>query len=357
MTNNEDNTTYDSKLANLPVAMLFIDDQFRLLHGNTAAGELCNYPLERIIGLPLLELIHPDYRMATAIALKRIRDNKKLQLTFRLHYNKNMEVTAFIGEAGANQYALVLIPFSERSGPAFESEMQQRLILARQRRSEIARTAAMFAHSLNTPLGVASGRLQMLRLQHPEIGVLEEVVEQVDRIRHSLDALKLKTQSDGDQTPRRFSVNELLKTEFEFVQKYHPIFAEVAIHYEFSEKSVELFGLRSDLTQALIQLAGFVLEFSGESVAKHLTIVTLPMNDTIVISITNTSPNPLEQPSGGITFYNSIASIVQSHPITIAHRLMLQIADDFIRTFGGKIELVKVLDELTVRVFIPQRQG
>jgi PAS domain S-box-containing protein len=169
-----------------------------------------------------------------------------------------------------------------------ERELQVEL-MEQSKLANIGLLAAGIAHNVNVPLQGIITQVEMLKLIHPDMTFLDEILTQALRISSIISNMLQKSRQEQCPVEQEIDLNKLLTEELEFLNADLTFKHEINKSYDFHPYLPRIEGIYSDFSQALLNLIRNAIDAMHDSRKKWLSIRTITgENSNIIIEIKDT---------------------------------------------------------------------
>lgn len=157
------------------------------------------------------------------------------------------------------------------------------------RLASIGMLATGIAHNLNVPLQGIINHIELLKLTHPDIPYLEEILNQAQRISAIINNMLFKSRQEQDQGVREINLNQLLVEELNFLNADLVFKHRIKKEYQFDPDLPAVRGVYSDFSQAFLNVIKNALDAMHEATEKCLSVKTASTRDgDILIEVKDT---------------------------------------------------------------------
>jgi PAS domain S-box-containing protein len=155
------------------------------------------------------------------------------------------------------------------------TELMEMELLSEQRLAAIGLLASGIAHNINTPLMGIYGAAQLIKMKHPELqdlGDLDGVIQQVERINGIVRNLMWKSRQEQDTSVQEINLNQLLQEELRFLDADLDFKHNVAKTFRFADNVPTILGRYCDFSQSIMNIVRNALDSMHECENKQLVI-------------------------------------------------------------------------------------
>jgi len=171
----------------------------------------------------------------------------------------------------------------------YKLQKKQELILYyfldEQKLATIGSLTGGIAHNISAPLTGIIGYAELIKIACPELEEVDSIIQQARRIDEIVKNLMLKTRQLQDKKKIRFSLNDLLKKEIEFLKANLTFKHEVIREFQFDDTLPPIEAIYSDIAQSIINILNFVIDALRNSETKKLLLKTAFNNEQVVLEI------------------------------------------------------------------------
>ncbi len=240
-----------------PEAVL-VHSEGRILYANPAClAGLGSPSLEGLLGRPILDFIHPDYRELTLARVTRILEKGEPNEWVE------QKMVALNGEILEVETKGTLIQFQGRSAVLTlirdirDRKKNQALLLRYERLAAVGQVIAAIAHEIRTPLSVVGATAQFIREKGgaggewaEETGVL---LAQTERLRRFFDDI-LDYSKEISIRKEKQSPRKIMEEALQTARTQAPSPEKVEILWDWDEKTLDLLADGLRLEQILMNL-------------------------------------------------------------------------------------------------------
>jgi signal transduction histidine kinase len=179
-----------------------------------------------------------------------------------------------------------------------QRELELELELAHQRHlAQIGFYVSGIAHNLRNPLHIISNYIEAVRIKGQAMPELTRMKQATESMISIIDNLLTKLRKESNLRAVEVNLNDLLKSELEFLNADLFFKNEIQKHYSFCEDLPLVKGLYGDFSQALMNIVYNALDALRDCEKKKLEIKTwyLQEKGTICISISDSGKGILEK--------------------------------------------------------------
>lgn len=171
------------------------------------------------------------------------------------------------------------------------AELMEMELLSEQRLAAIGLLASGIAHNINTPLMGIYGAAQLIKMKHPELedlGDLDGVISQVERINSIVRNLMWKSRQEQDTSIQEINLNQLLQEELRFLDADLEFKHNVTKYFAFADEVPAIMGRYSDFSQSIMNIVRNALDSMHACERKQLFMSTEVCDGEIRIVVKDT---------------------------------------------------------------------
>ena len=166
-------------------------------------------------------------------------------------------------------------------------KLEHRLML-QSRLSSIGLLVAGIGHNLRGPLTSMLAQIDLLKMEHPELKDLDMLKDMGHKMNQIIETMLVKSRREQETEKKPLNLNELLKTELQFLMGDLNFKHKVDKHYDFQKDLPTISGIYSDFSQGLMNLINNALDAMYDSKEKKLGVKTWLDKDFIYVQISDT---------------------------------------------------------------------
>ncbi|MCK5149064.1 PAS domain-containing protein [bacterium] len=276
--------------ANHNPAFLVAFEEGMILDVNSAAADLIEKKISDIEGQLLVDVLPSEILALMKQRSLRVAQSKRPVQFERSLMGRVFDIVIYpvIGpHKNVVQLAIFLKDVTKlRETERHQQELQLEL-MEQSRLSAVGLLVAGIGHNLRGPLTGLMGHLQLMAMDYPEMTELSMMMKTATTMNDIISTMMIKSRRGQEKEQSTININDLLKTELEFLEGNLYFKHQIEKNIVFQESLPEVVGLYSDFSQGLMNFIHNAIDAMYQSEMKKLTVKTESNKSHIVVTVSD----------------------------------------------------------------------
>jgi len=274
--------------ANHDAAFLVAVEEGVLLDVNRAAADLFEKRIAEVKGQFLINVLPSEIlAFLKRRSLRVVRSKKPIQFERKL-LGRAFDIVIY-PVLGPHRIVVQLAVFLRDVTALREAEQHEKALqielMEQNRLSAIGLLVAGIGHNLRGPLTGMMGNLELMAMDHPELAELSTLMDTAKNMNDIISTMMIKGRRGQETQKSKININELLKTELDFMEGDLYFKHQVEKRYVFQEDLPEIFGLYSDFSQGLMNFVQNAIDAMYYVEKKMLDVKTESTEKEIIVTV------------------------------------------------------------------------
>jgi len=258
---------------------------------------------------------------------------------------------SFLFESGRRSTVMLMAKDITDQKVVEQQNHQLELELMRESKlAEFGTFSAGIAHNLNGPLTGILGLCDLLQLTKPEVTEIERIRSQAQVMRDIIANLLKKSRNEQESAPQDLSVEEIIKTELQFLEANLFFKHNVEQVIELDSEAPLIHGIYIDFSQVIGNLLRNAIDAMFHSETRILTVKTWHEEHVLWITVGDTGCGMSEDVLNKIftPFFTTKPKAAEAEPgEPTGTGLGLASTRNILARYGAEISVKSILDEGT----------
>lgn len=272
-------------------AAILLNPDGSIINMNKAAADRLNVKTDDFTGLNFLKLLPRKIAKSRSIIAKKVIETGQPE-QFVDEMNErvidNIYYPIFNDKGNVHHLAIYARDITEKLEAIEERRILEHKLMEQTRLANIGLLTSGIAHNLRGPLAAMMGQVALCEMDYPELkewATLQTLCNNMNRL---IDNMMVKSRQDQENKKTSINLNELLRTELNFLDADLDFKHNIEKKYHFQEDLPTIMGKYSDFSQALMNIVNNAIDAMHECKEKCLHVITESDDQNIVIKVIDT---------------------------------------------------------------------